>query len=221
MSNYQYYEYQSNDNYSNPYAQTPPPKKPKKENGFGKKLVKAAAIGLVFGLASGTAFTGTTYLANRALPGSAAQEEKVETTTTNTQSAAATQLSKSDGGALDTTAVSTATTVTDVSDIVKNVMPAVVQVTSISITEYRNWFGQVGMYESEGAGSGVIIAQDDEYIYIATNNHVVEGARQLTITFYDDTAIEGELQGTDADSDLAVVRAISRRIRCRRSWLPR
>ena len=208
MSNYQYYEYQNNDNYTNPYSQTPPQqKKPRDGSGFGKKLVKAGAIGLVFGLVSGTAFTGTSYLANRALGiGGTASETKTETDTTKAKTQTVTQLSKSEGGALDTTAVSTATTVTDVSDIVKNVMPAVVQVSSISITEYRNWFGQVGTYESEGAGSGVIIAQDDDYIYIATNNHVIAGARQLTITFYDDTAVEGELQGTDPDSDLAVVR---------------
>ncbi|MBQ7677235.1 MAG: trypsin-like peptidase domain-containing protein [Lachnospiraceae bacterium] len=205
MSNYQYYEYQNSGNYSNPYEQTPPPKKPKNPNSFGKKLVKATAIGLVFGLAAGAAFTGTTYVANKTLGTTAAQtpvkqeEEKPKTAKTlNT--------TESSEGSLDTTAVSTATTVTDVSDIVENVMPAVVQVTCVSITEYRNWFGQVGTYESEGAGSGVIIAQNDEYIYIATNNHVVSGARQLTVTFADDTAIEGELKGTDPDTDLAVVR---------------
>ncbi len=207
MSNYQYYEYQENGNYSNPYTQTTPPKKPKKSDGFVGKAGKAVAIGLIFGLAAGVTFNGTNYVANRAFGVEQASEQKEKNIEKAEEaSETATQLSQSENGAIDSTATSVATTVTDVSDVVNNVMPAVVQVTCISITEYRNWFGQVGSYESEGAGSGVIIAQDDDYIYIATNNHVVSGARQLTVTFSDETAIEGELQGTDADSDLAVVR---------------
>ncbi len=210
MSNYQYYGYQGNGNYDNPYTQETPPKKPNKGGGFAGKMGKAVAIGLVFGLTAGVTFNGTNYIANKALKTEQVSEEKAnvagEKAGQEKQEKQATQLSQVEDGAVDNTSVSSATTVNDVSDVVNNVMPAVVQVTSVSITEYRNWFGQVGMYESEGAGSGVIISQDDDYIYIATNNHVVSGARQLTVTFCDETAIEGELQGTDADSDLAVVR---------------
>ncbi len=202
MSNY---EYQSNGNYGNPYTQNIPPEKPKKGSGFAGKMGKAVAIGLAFGLAAGATFNGTNYIAGRAF----GEPQSVEETSEKTEKAeekTATQVSKNSGGVIDNTAVSTATTVNDVSDIVNNVMPAVVQVTSVSVNEYRNWFGQVGLYESEGAGSGVIIAQDDEYINIATNNHVVSGAKQLTVTFCDDSAVEGELLGTDVNSDLAVVR---------------
>ncbi|MBQ5484994.1 MAG: trypsin-like peptidase domain-containing protein, partial [Lachnospiraceae bacterium] len=43
-------------------------------------------------------------------------------------------------------------------------------------------------------------------IYIATNNHVVSNSNSLTITFNDDSAVSGEVQGTDEQTDLAVVK---------------
>ena len=206
MSNYQYYEYQQNDGgYGVPPYEPEPPKakKPKKEHKFLKTLGKTAAIAAVFGLVAGGVFQGTGYIANRALgtEESAVVAEKEEKTTTKSSG---TTLSKSDG-TVDSTKVSTATTVTDVSDIAENVMPSIVAVTNISLVEYRNFFG-VGQYEAESAGSGVIISQDDDYLYIATNNHVVEGTKSLTITFCDDTAVTAEVQGTDVETDLAVVK---------------
>jgi 2-alkenal reductase len=42
--------------------------------------------------------------------------------------------------------------------------------------------------------------------YIVTNNHVIDGAARITITFYDGTTVDAALVGTDADSDLAVVK---------------
>lgn len=41
---------------------------------------------------------------------------------------------------------------------------------------------------------------------IVTNNHVVDGATRITVTFYDGTTVEASLVGTDADSDLAVIK---------------
>ncbi len=193
--NYQYYEYDS----ENPYMDPKKPKKPKKEHGFFKTFAKVVAIALVFGLVSGSAFAGINYLVSSKFP-----EQKTEKTEEETS--VKTQSVKSSDDVLDSTAISTATTVTDVSDIVDNVMPAIVQVTNMSIVEYRNWFGQQFEQESESAGSGIIISQDPEYIYIVTNNHVVEGAQTLTITFADNEAVEAEIQGTNPGTDLAIVK---------------
>ncbi|MGD8869832.1 MAG: trypsin-like peptidase domain-containing protein [Gemmatimonadales bacterium] len=55
-----------------------------------------------------------------------------------------------------------------------------------------------------GNGSGVVIAPDG---LIVTNNHVVESARKLEVTFADGEDSEVEVLGTDAASDLAVLRA--------------
>ncbi len=199
MGDYNYYESTPNNNggngYSNynPYGQ--PEKKPKKERPFMKKLMKALALGLAFGLVAGLAFQGSSYLLGQTL---GTEEDS------SSAAASAAQLSTSD--TIGSTSVSSATTVTDVSDIVENVMPAIVQVTSVSLVEYQSWFRGTYSYESTSAGSGVIISQDDSYVYIVTNNHVVSGAEELTITFDDESAVEAEIQGTRSDMDLAVVR---------------
>ena len=57
--------------------------------------------------------------------------------------------------------------------------------------------------ESEGMGSGVIVRSDG---YILTNNHVVEGADELTVEMSDGEMIPGEIVGTDPQTDLAVIK---------------
>src|SRR4030095_11063018 len=54
-----------------------------------------------------------------------------------------------------------------------------------------------------GSGSGFIW---DTLGHIVTNNHVVEGADRITVTFYDDTIVSAKVVGTDPESDLAVVK---------------
>ena len=61
-------------------------------------------------------------------------------------------------------------------------------------------------YESTSCGSGIIVSQDDNYLYIATNNHVVNGANSLTVTFNDESTVSAEVKGTDPSTDLAVIR---------------
>ena len=85
-------------------------------------------------------------------------------------------------------------------------MPSIVAITAVSVEEYPSMFGQSESYESESAGSGIIIAQDDDYLYIVTNNHVISGASSLTVTFVDDSYAEAEVQGTNSENDLAVVK---------------
>lgn len=150
---------------------------------FGNKLLKVVAIALVFGLVAGGTFSGVTYAVSKK---------------TGVDLTAATAKTLTTNDSVDSTAVSTATTVSDVSDIVENVMPAIVAVTNISYTEYRSMFGQTKTYESESAGSGIIVSQDNDYLYIATNNHVVSGAESLTITFNDGSAAPATIKGTDS-----------------------
>ena len=157
---------------------------------FGNKLLKVVAIALVFGLVAGGTCSGVTYAVSKK---------------TGVDLTAATAKTLTTNDSVDSTAVSTATTVSDVSDIVENVMPAIVAVTNISYTEYRSMFGQTKTYESESAGSGIIVSQDNDYLYIATNNHVVSGAESLTITFNDGSAAPATIKGTDSSVDLAVV----------------
>lgn len=58
-------------------------------------------------------------------------------------------------------------------------------------------------YVTEGAGSGVIISEDG---YIATNNHVINGASKITVRLTDGKEYAAKLIGTDAQTDVAVVK---------------
>ena len=182
------------------------PKKVKKPTGFAGKLGRAAAIALVFGLVAGIAFQSVVLVSNKYITGNdtAATESTASSTASDSTTSDATSTSLNTSGTVATT-TSTATTISDVSDIVDSVMPAIVQVTNVGVTEYQTFFGQTYEQESTSCGSGIIISQDSDYIYIATNNHVVSGAETLTITFVDDSYAEGQIKGTDSSCDLAVV----------------
>ena len=97
--------------------------------------------------------------------------------------------------------------VTDVSDIVEQAMPSIVSITTIARTQVPSFFFgySQGYEETEECGSGILISQDEEYLYIATNNHVVEGAKTLTVLFADGSTADAQIKGCDASSDLAVV----------------
>lgn len=69
----------------------------------------------------------------------------------------------------------------------------------------RSFFGGTQQYEVEGAGTGVIIGENDTELLIATNNHVVEGASSLSVGFIDESTVSAEIKGTDAENDLAVI----------------
>lgn len=58
-------------------------------------------------------------------------------------------------------------------------------------------------YVTEGAGSGVIISEDG---YIATNNHVIEGASKIVVRLTDGKEYEAKLIGTDTQTDVAVIK---------------
>jgi serine protease Do len=107
---------------------------------------------------------------------------------------------------VESTSTGTAKDLQSVSDIVDEVMPGIVAITNTSVVSYQSFFGGVQQYESESCGSGIIIQEDSDYLYIATNNHVVSGAETLSVQFVNDTSVDGEIQGTYAASDLAVVK---------------
>ncbi len=58
-------------------------------------------------------------------------------------------------------------------------------------------------FYTQGLGSGVIIRSNG---YIVTNNHVVEGADEVTVVLYNGEEYEAEIVGTDPYSDLAVLK---------------
>ena len=66
---------------------------------------------------------------------------------------------------------------------------------------------QVQTPKKEATGSGVIISQDG---YIVTNNHVVEGADELTVTLNDNREFSARIIGTDKTTDLALIKVTAK-----------
>jgi serine protease Do len=186
--------------------------KKKKSGGFGKKLATCIALALVFGAVSGAAFQGVQYAGNK-LNGNRAETTVSENasgdtsggSTGDTASGLLADTQGSDNVA--TTSTSSNYVATDVSDIVESVMPSIVAITNISQVQYQSfWGGGTQTYQSTSAGSGIIVAQDDNNLYIVTNNHVVDGATSLTVAFADESTVSAEIKGTDPSTDLAVIR---------------
>lgn len=95
----------------------------------------------------------------------------------------------------------------DVSEVVENVMPSIVAITSKTLISSGrfgpNYYGQ-NQY-TEGAGSGIIISKSDEELFIVTNNHVVEGASELTVQFINNRSVDATIKGTSKSKDIAVI----------------
>lgn len=171
-------------------------------SGFAVKLAKCASIALVFGLVAGTAFEGASYAAGNLF---GTNTEKTEAPAKEEEQTRELPDSGSEKrNELSTVSYSSSAGV-DVKAIAKATMPSIVAITNLSEVQYRNFFGQAQSYEVPSKGSGIIIAEDDDYLFIATNNHVVEKANTLTIQFCDDTTVAAQVKGTDKSTDLAVV----------------
>lgn len=93
---------------------------------------------------------------------------------------------------------------TSVSQIVENAMPSIVAITNIAEIQQPFWFGTM-QEEEPSAGSGIIVSQDKEKLYIVTNNHVVANAKSLSVCFCDDETVDAQVKGADSGWDLAVI----------------
>lgn len=170
-------------------------KKPKnRKSGFGKKAASVVAAAVVFGLVAGVVFQGVRYGSDKLLgkDSQTTTEQSAEGSTENN----APQLKQASS---DTTS-----TVYDVSTVAKKVMPSIVSITGTYVTTYDYWFNSY-QQESTGAGSGIIIGKDDQYLYLATNYHVVQNAKSLSVTFVDDKSAEATVKGYVENNDIAVV----------------
>lgn len=176
--------------------------KPGKGAGREKKKspVRTAAVvtaaALLFGVVSGTTMFGVNRAAGIMFP----QTEQATTEAQTSQGNAPTVSSSlaSDG------AMSGAV-LTDVSGIVSSAMPSVVAITNTMLYRSNSWFGQSQTYEIPSSGSGIIVGQNEAELLVATNNHVIDNANSLAVTFIDNTSVQAAVKGTDSESDLAVI----------------
>ena len=97
--------------------------------------------------------------------------------------------------------------ITDVSEVVDEVMPSIVAITSKTVINSGrfgpSFYG--GSYTTEGAGSGVIVSEDNDKIYILTNYHVVEDTTELSVKFIDDNSYDAKVEGISERKDIAIV----------------
>lgn len=92
----------------------------------------------------------------------------------------------------------------DATDVVEEVMPAMVSILN-EYTERITYFGQPIEQDGESSGSGIIVGENDKELLIATNYHVIEDAKKLTVHFIDDEDVSAVVKGSDPDMDLAVI----------------
>lgn len=169
-----------------------------------KKLGIALAVITITGTA-GTAIGVNTY--NERMAGVQA-EESTETESEADTSGITLGADASDSEATDTS--SDGSYLPNVKEIAQNAMPSIVAITNQSKETIQFW-GQEYEQDSESTGSGIIVGKSDTELLIATNNHVVQNADQLTVLFSADTEndedkmVTAQVKGTDSSLDLAVV----------------
>lgn len=184
--------------------------------GTGKKVAIATCCGLCFGIFAGLGFqavdSATDFLKDKvqktegsAAGGSTQAAENTDAVQDSTELLYS-GLSEEEVKAIEEliNKQTVHTTVTDVTEVVKQVMPSVVSVNNKYI-ERMTFFGQDFSQEVGGSGSGIIVGKNDTELLLVTNYHVVESAEELTVQFVDGTQSQAQIKGLDADKDLAVI----------------
>jgi serine protease Do len=91
----------------------------------------------------------------------------------------------------------------DVQGVLAKAEPAVVSIETDGFVRQDGFFGPT-VSRVRGAGTGMVISPDGE---ILTNNHVIEGAQKITVTFTGDKAArDADLVGADAVNDVAIIK---------------
>ena len=177
-----------------------PSSKNKKAAKLAKKIGAIALSAVLFGGVAGGTFQAVNHFAG--------STTATATTTTAQQTTSNSSLLK----AAATSSSSTSTGTMDVSTIAKNAMPSIVSITNQSVQEVQNYFSMFGYgaqtpqtEETTSCGSGIIIGKNDTELLIVTNNHVVEDADTLSVSFVNNQVCKANIKGTDADNDLAVI----------------
>lgn len=118
-------------------------------------------------------------------------------------------------GKNETTINQVATEVTtDVTKAVDKASGAVVGITNIQeVASGGFWSPHSSSEQPAGSGSGVIYKVQGDKAFIVTNNHVIEGAKQLEVTMPDGSKEVAQLVGHDVWTDLAVISISSKDVK--------
>lgn len=189
------------DSYTGAVQQQPVKKNPSTGKSFGK----AIAIALCFGLVAGSTMFGVNYAGTKLTgvsPSSSITEKETIKSTP--------PVANNENGEKTSTTY-------DVSSVANNVMPAMVSINIKATATYENPYSQyfnfgfgfggddMYEYETEGSGSGIIISENTDELLIVTNNHVIDGATEISVCFVDEATCSATIKGTEPDYDLAVI----------------
>ena len=159
--------------------------KPKKSSPIKKFFVSAVAAVMLGSFASGS-FYGTKMLFF----------DKKAPTAVETQNVM--------------TVANKAPVVSDVSSMSKEALKSIVSITNVAVQQVPDFFSffQGGNMEREVkmSGSGVILEKTKDYLYMITNHHVIDGAKDLSVTFSDDKTYKAEVVKYDENNDIAIIR---------------
>lgn len=154
----------------------------KKKNGWGKFIVGILILAIVGGSASGVSY----FMIERYFDQNNNVEMKASTSSTEFY----------DGSEKS------------IVDIADEVGASIVGITTK--VSYRDWLNN--LRTAEGAGSGIIFKIDTDFVYILTNNHVVDDADELLVEFNEDMLVEATMVGTDADTDIGLIKVALKNI---------
>ncbi|MBO4458610.1 MAG: trypsin-like peptidase domain-containing protein, partial [Butyrivibrio sp.] len=171
---------------------------PKKKNVAGKVVVIALiTLMMLVGLGAGAFYV---------LKGGKKGTEVASSQEADSEaSAGATQDAQAQGKVATTVTGEVRATVTDVTQVVEEVMPAMVIIHNNYVEQVR-YFGHSETEEGTASGSGIIVGQNDSELLVATNYHVVKDADSLDVIFFDgESQYKAEIKGTKPEMDLAVI----------------
>ena len=193
---YDTYHYSNDTDFYTSPENEPLKKKKSKFPSFLKWAAKAACFGII----AGTTFFGINYFCSKTF-GVTPLETSFGSTETPIGNGTALNITLGSTSVIEG-AENPAESV--VVQVVEQNMPATVAVKSTFLNTYSYW-GQQYQRESQGSGSGFIVGMNDKELLIATNNHVIEDATKIEITFIDDAVLEATVKGTDSIADLAII----------------
>lgn len=117
------------------------------------------------------------------------------------------QLSQTNSPSISTNIPSISTSNSSSTIVVNNSFADIIEKTADSVVEITQYVTTPtyfnSNYKSEGNGSGVIISKDG---YILTNNHVISGAEQISVTLKNGESYEATLIGKDSRTDIAIIK---------------
>ncbi len=186
-------------------APTPEPeKKPKKKASMVQKICATLVLALIFGVVSGAVIRGMT--GNTVDPSSGYSDPAGDPNPGNTIGVSSGNLSSAADlmqQALERAELATKDILT-IPQINIIMEPAMVSINCIVETTVQSFFGYQ-TYESQSAGSGIIVGENETELLIVTNNHVIDEAKEIKVQFTDGESYPALVKGTDATNDLAVI----------------